>query len=140
MGIIPRPLTGPSNGYCCACNGVSTPPPPPCAAAAAAASRSLARPPTHSFSFTSYGIIGETLTNSILGKTFFAHFCAGETADQVGARAGTLQALGVGGILDYAAEVDLRPAPERAEREAKKRAAGDNRLLLEVCAGEMVLS
>lgn len=79
-----------------------------------------------------YGTIGESLTNAVLGKTFFAHFCAGETAEQVGRRAGELQALGIGGILDYAAEVDLRPAVERAERDAKKKAAGDDRLLLEV--------
>ncbi|CAM9685874.1 unnamed protein product, partial [Scytosiphon promiscuus] len=78
-----------------------------------------------------YGVIGETLTNSILGKTFFAHFCAGETAEQVGRCAGALKTRGIGGILDYAAEVDLRPAEERAEREAKKKAAGDDRLLLE---------
>ncbi|CAM9371488.1 unnamed protein product [Laminaria digitata] len=77
-----------------------------------------------------YGMIGETLTNFVLGKTFFAHFCAGETAEQVGRRAGELQKVGIGGILDYAAEVDLRPAEERAEREAKKRAAGDDKLLL----------
>lgn len=69
-----------------------------------------------------------------MGKTVFAHFCAGETADQVGRRARDLRALGVGGILDYAAEVDLRPASERAEREAKRMAGGsDSRLLLEVC-------
>lgn len=79
-----------------------------------------------------YGVFGETLTHFVLGKTFFAHFCAGETAEQVGRRAGDLQKVGIGGILDYAAEVDLRPAEERAEREAKKRAAGDNKLLLVV--------
>lgn len=50
----------------------------------------------------------------------------------MGRRAGALKTRGIGGILDYAAEVDLRPAKERAEREAKKRAAGDDRLLLEV--------
>lgn len=51
---------------------------------------------------------------------------------QVGRRAGALKTRGIGGILDYAAEVDLRPAEERAERDAKKKAAGDDRLLLEV--------
>lgn len=51
---------------------------------------------------------------------------------QVGRRAGALKTRGIGGILDYAAEVDLRPAEERAEREAKRKAAGDDRLLLEV--------
>lgn len=50
----------------------------------------------------------------------------------MGRRAGALKTRGIGGILDYAAEVDLRPANERAEREAKKKAAGDDRLLLEV--------
>ena len=52
----------------------------------------------------------------------------------MGRRAGELQKVGIGGILDYAAEVDLRPAEERAEREAKKRAAGDDKLLLVVSA------
>lgn len=33
-----------------------------------------------------YGLLGESMTNAILGKTFFAHFCAGETAEQVGRR------------------------------------------------------
>ncbi|CAB1102775.1 unnamed protein product [Ectocarpus sp. CCAP 1310/34] len=98
-----------------------------------------------------YGVLGESITNAILGKTFFAHFCAGETAEQVGdgstvivprifgsnrreqvgRRAGALKTRGIGVILDYAAEVDLRPAEERAEREAKKREAGDDRLLRE---------
>ncbi|CAM9168705.1 unnamed protein product [Ectocarpus sp. 12 AP-2014] len=78
-----------------------------------------------------YWVLGESITNAILGKTFFAHFCAGETAEQVGRRAGALKTRGIGGILDYAAEVDLRPAEERAEREAKKREAGDDRLLRE---------
>lgn len=50
----------------------------------------------------------------------------------MGRRAGALKTRGIGGILDYAAEVDLRPAEERAEREAKKREAGDDRLLREV--------
>ena len=102
------------------------PPPPPLP--------SFPTPPLGHLFANRYGVIGETLTNSILGKTFFAHFCAGETAEQVGRRAGELQKVGIGGILDYAAEVDLRPAEERAEREAKKRAAGDDKLLLVVSA------
>ena len=89
-------------------------------------------PPPPGCLFARYGVIGEKMTNFVLGKTFFAHFCAGETAEQVGRRAGELQKVGIGGILDYAAEVDLRPAEERAEREAKKRAAGDDKLLLVV--------
>ncbi|CAN0086643.1 unnamed protein product [Pylaiella littoralis] len=78
-----------------------------------------------------YKVVGETITNAVLGNTFFAHFCAGETAEQVGRRARALKTRGIGGILDYAAEVDLRPSGERAERAAKRKEAGDDRLLLE---------
>lgn len=73
-----------------------------------------------------------------MGKTFFAHFCAGETAEEVGGRVAALRSLGIGGILDYAAEVDLRPAKEREEREAKRRAAGDDRLLREVSLSRLL--
>lgn len=59
-------------------------------------------------------MVGEKLTNRLLGETFFAHFCAGETAQQVGERASSLRALGVGGILDYAAEVDLESLDQGA--------------------------
>lgn len=39
--------------------------------------------PAHSIQNSRYGVVGERVTNAILGKTFFAHFCAGETAEQV---------------------------------------------------------
>ncbi|CAM9487469.1 unnamed protein product [Ascophyllum nodosum] len=91
----------------------------------------------------SYRTFGEKLTNGVLRETFFAHFCAGETAQEVGRRAAKLRAHGVGGILDYAAEVDLRPVEERAnlkkeekenekDNERRRRSlGGDARFLLE---------
>ena len=71
--------------------------------------------------------------NAVLKRTFFAHFCAGETAHEVGRRANDLRAHGVGGILDYAAEVDLQPQEERADREDQTRfPEGGSRLAPEV--------
>ncbi|CAM9746777.1 unnamed protein product, partial [Discosporangium mesarthrocarpum] len=59
----------------------------------------------------SYATVGRRLTDGLLGRTFFAHFCAGETEAEVGQRARALQRLGVGGILDYAAEGALELSP-----------------------------
>ena len=101
-------------------------------------------PSFFSFLAASYRTFGEKLTNGVLRETFFAHFCAGETAQEVGRRAAKLRAHGVGGILDYAAEVDLRPVEERAnlkkeekenekDNERRRRSlGGDARFLLEV--------
>lgn len=52
-------------------------------------------------------VLGENFTMSLLRKTFFGHFCAGETADEVEVRMRQLKAKNVGSILDYAAEADV---------------------------------
>lgn len=80
-------------------------------------------------------MVGEKVTNRLLGETFFAHFCAGETAQQVGERASSLRALGVGGILDYAAEVDLE-SPDQGARTidgATRESSKDGRPPREAC-------
>jgi proline dehydrogenase len=52
----------------------------------------------------SYRVLGETITEAVVRSTFFSHFCAGETAQEVGVRVRRLQQMGVNGIFDYAAE------------------------------------
>jgi len=49
-------------------------------------------------------LLGSTITHGVLRRTFFNHFCAGETASQIVPRMDELRKFGVGGILDYAAE------------------------------------
>jgi len=49
-------------------------------------------------------VLGKTITHASLRYTFFNHFCAGETATEIPPRMDQLRALGVDGILDYAAE------------------------------------
>jgi len=59
-------------------------------------------------------ILGRTATEKLLRHTIFGHFCAGETEKDIAPKLQALQRLGVGGILDYAAEADLdhdQPAP-----------------------------
>lgn len=48
--------------------------------------------------------LGKTFTHGVLRYSFFNHFCAGETAREIVPRMDRLRKLGVGGILDYAAE------------------------------------
>lgn len=48
----------------------------------------------------------------VLRHTFFAHFCAGETADDIGPSMRALEAANIGGILDYAAEADVSSVGE----------------------------
>lgn len=48
--------------------------------------------------------LGPSLTHGVLRRTFFNHFCAGEDVAQITPRMAELRKLGVGGILDYAAE------------------------------------
>jgi proline dehydrogenase len=48
--------------------------------------------------------VGPTIVHGILRHTMFNHFCAGETSKEIIPRMNELRKLGVGGILDYAAE------------------------------------
>ncbi|KAF4675696.1 hypothetical protein FOL46_000464 [Perkinsus olseni] len=56
---------------------------------------------------SSQTILGSTITNWLLKKTFFAHFCAGESEREIAPTMQKLREAGVGGILDYAAEAEL---------------------------------
>jgi len=52
-------------------------------------------------------ILGKRLTSWILKKTFFGHFCGGETAEEIYPVIDQLRKNGVGAVLDYAAEADI---------------------------------
>ncbi|CAE7509772.1 PRODH [Symbiodinium pilosum] len=52
------------------------------------------------------------LTHLLLRKTFFDHFCAGETSQEIVPRMHELRRYNVGGILDYAAEAKDGELPE----------------------------
>eukprot|EP00930_Biecheleria_cincta_P023757 TRINITY_DN170_c0_g1_i8.p1 TRINITY_DN170_c0_g1~~TRINITY_DN170_c0_g1_i8.p1 ORF type:complete len:570 (-),score=106.08 TRINITY_DN170_c0_g1_i8:216-1925(-) len=57
-------------------------------------------------------ILGPTFVHGVLRRTMFGHFCAGETVAEIQPRMAQLQELGVGGILDYAAEAKDGELPE----------------------------
>lgn len=56
----------------------------------------------------SYRILGKSLIEGIVRRTFFRHFCAGETSQMIRPRIAKLKEAGVAGILDYAAEADIK--------------------------------
>eukprot|EP00922_Rhytidocystis_sp_ex-Travisia-forbesii_P048764 GHVS01072634.1.p1 GENE.GHVS01072634.1~~GHVS01072634.1.p1 ORF type:complete len:605 (-),score=70.05 GHVS01072634.1:583-2397(-) len=61
-------------------------------------------------------VLGERFTHAVMKKTFFAHFCGGETADDL---TGTIEGLskrGIGSILDYAAEKDVSCSQAEADQ------------------------
>eukprot|EP00929_Paragymnodinium_shiwhaense_P028143 TRINITY_DN1637_c0_g1_i1.p1 TRINITY_DN1637_c0_g1~~TRINITY_DN1637_c0_g1_i1.p1 ORF type:complete len:667 (+),score=191.36 TRINITY_DN1637_c0_g1_i1:75-2003(+) len=74
----------------------------------------------------SYGIklAGPTLTHGVLRYTMFDHFCAGETAEGIVPRLEELRGLGVGGILDYAAEAKDEAA-DCSQAQASSSSSGD---------------
>lgn len=77
----------------------------------------------------SYQVFGHTLTNAVLKvrilplcfllahsqATFFGHFCAGEDEKSIKPKVDALQACGVGSILDYAAEADVKKDDKDSE-------------------------
>lgn len=56
----------------------------------------------------SYSFLGKNITNTILKKSFFSHFCAGENEVLIKPTVHYLNANGVGSILDYASESDVQ--------------------------------
>jgi len=52
-------------------------------------------------------VLGQKLMHWVLRQTFFGHFCAGETDEEVARVVAKLEQSGIGGILDYAAEADV---------------------------------
>jgi len=57
-------------------------------------------------------VFGEQLTALGLKKTFFGHFCGGETQESVMVTLDALAKQSIGTILDYAVEADTAPASE----------------------------
>eukprot|EP00389_Voromonas_pontica_P000555 GDKH01000819.1.p1 GENE.GDKH01000819.1~~GDKH01000819.1.p1 ORF type:complete len:400 (-),score=53.28 GDKH01000819.1:25-1224(-) len=55
----------------------------------------------------SYRILGDSLTDWFLRKTFFGLFCAGQDTESIGPTVRRLERSGIGSILDYAAEADI---------------------------------
>ncbi len=58
---------------------------------------------------TSRRLLGDRATDALLRSTFFAHFCGGEDGAAAAVTTARLAGVGVGSILDYAAEADLPP-------------------------------
>uniref|UniRef100_A0A7R9VEV4 Proline dehydrogenase n=1 Tax=Chlamydomonas euryale TaxID=1486919 RepID=A0A7R9VEV4_9CHLO len=55
----------------------------------------------------SHRVLGHTATDFMVKHTFFKHFCAGETPEEVYVAMNKLRESGVSAILDYAAEDDM---------------------------------
>ncbi|CAJ1366335.1 unnamed protein product [Effrenium voratum] len=69
-------------------------------------------------------ILGARLTHFLLKKTFFEHFCAGVNSEDIRPRMIELQKLGVGGILDYAAEAKDGELPVTEKPEDEEETVG----------------
>jgi proline dehydrogenase len=54
-------------------------------------------------------VLGESFTSYVIGKTFFAHFVAGQDAVDIKPTIKRLEAGGIHSILDFAAEKDKKP-------------------------------
>mmetsp|Transcript_6750 Transcript_6750/g.13037 ORF Transcript_6750/g.13037 Transcript_6750/m.13037 type:complete len:645 (+) Transcript_6750:109-2043(+) len=60
-------------------------------------------------------VLGQKVTDVAVKATFFGHFCGGESEAELKPLLQRMKALGVGGILDYAAENDV-PEADKDER------------------------
>jgi proline dehydrogenase len=58
-------------------------------------------------------ILGGTITDYALKSTLFGHFCAGEDVERIQPVLHKLNDVGIGSILDYAAENDGSPEPSK---------------------------
>jgi len=67
----------------------------------------------------SRSVLGGGLTDAVLRRTMFAHFCGGEDSESIKPVIASLDSQGIGSILDYAAESDI---------EAGEGAAAQNQL------------
>lgn len=56
---------------------------------------------------TAVKVLGSTLVHAVVKRTFFGHFCAGISDTDIVPRVNQLRSLGVGAILDYAAEAKV---------------------------------
>jgi proline dehydrogenase len=59
----------------------------------------------------SYKILGDSISDYALKKTFYGHFCAGENTEEIRPVVSQLDKNGIGSILDYAAEADISEDP-----------------------------
>lgn len=64
----------------------------------------------------SYSVFGSKFTDKMMKKTFFGHFCGGETTAELEPTIRALADNGIGSILDYAAEADVVKSPEKLEK------------------------
>ena len=60
-------------------------------------------------------VFGNTITDAILKATLYGHFCAGENEQRLQPVIAELRHNGIGGILDYAAESDIKPTPQNLQ-------------------------
>jgi proline dehydrogenase len=60
-------------------------------------------------------LVGASLTDAVVRRTFFAHFCAGEDGDAIQPTIARLRAANVQSIVDYAAEDDVSGEEEEEE-------------------------
>ncbi len=63
----------------------------------------------------SYAVLGTTVTEAVLRATFFSHFCGGTDLESVTPTVHKLERLGIGSILDYAAEKDVDSGGKKKE-------------------------
>eukprot|EP00527_Entomoneis_sp_CCMP2396_P007766 CAMPEP_0198144948 /NCGR_PEP_ID=MMETSP1443-20131203/19786_1 /TAXON_ID=186043 /ORGANISM="Entomoneis sp., Strain CCMP2396" /LENGTH=577 /DNA_ID=CAMNT_0043808447 /DNA_START=83 /DNA_END=1816 /DNA_ORIENTATION=- len=63
----------------------------------------------------SRSVFGGTLTDFVLRNTLFGHFCAGEDEVMIRPVLKSLDSVGIGSILDYAAENDGEPESARVQ-------------------------
>jgi proline dehydrogenase len=68
---------------------------------------------------TSYKYLGKPLPDFVLKSTFFKHFCAGETTEDIKPVIDQFNSNGIGSILDYAAEADFEELPDLSPEEKK---------------------
>jgi proline dehydrogenase len=63
-------------------------------------------------------VVSPAVTDWALKKTFFGHFCGGETGEAIKPTLARLRAAGVRGILDYSTEADLGHAADASSWDA----------------------
>ncbi|GFR39754.1 hypothetical protein Agub_g238 [Astrephomene gubernaculifera] len=80
---------------------------------------------------TARRLLGDrTALDTLVGQTFYKHFCVGKEPADVWARMNALRAHGIGAILDYAEEEDLlshcKPQEAQQQKQGAAAAAGSS--------------
>eukprot|EP00618_Florenciella_parvula_P001226 CAMPEP_0119476612 /NCGR_PEP_ID=MMETSP1344-20130328/7058_1 /TAXON_ID=236787 /ORGANISM="Florenciella parvula, Strain CCMP2471" /LENGTH=563 /DNA_ID=CAMNT_0007510405 /DNA_START=82 /DNA_END=1773 /DNA_ORIENTATION=+ len=73
---------------------------------------------------TAKGLVGASLVDAVVKRTFFAHFCAGEDEKTIRPKVESLETAGIGSILDYAAEADDTAIPSNTAANTAAAAGG----------------